>query len=141
MLEIAKSYTLPSPLGVVECFVDLCSDGSLFKVILYSLGRGVLGYAIAVVIGILFGLLLHRSDFLRKNLKPFILGLQTLPSVCWVPFSILWFGLTTEAILFVVIMGACFSVAISVDNAIRNVPPIYIKAARTLGASKSQLYR
>ena len=141
VLEIAKSYTLPSPLGVVECFVDLCSDGSLFKVVLYSLGRGVLGYAIAVVIGILFGLLLHRSDSLRKNLKPFILGLQTLPSVCWVPFSILWFGLTTEAILFVVIMGACFSVAISVDNAIRNVPPIYIKAARTLGASKSQLYR
>lgn len=141
VLDIAKTYTLPSPLGVLECFIDLCSDGSLFKVVLYSLGRGVLGYFIAVVIGILLGLFLHRNETIRKNLKPFILGLQTLPSVCWVPFSILWFGLTTEAILFVVVMGACFSVAISVDNAIRNVPPIYIKAALTLGANKSQLYR
>lgn len=141
VFQIAKSYTLPSPLGVLECFIDLCSDGSLFKVIFYSLGRGILGYVIAVGIGIVLGLLLHRNEWLRKNMKPFILGLQTLPSVCWVPFSILWFGLTTEAILFVVIMGACFSVAISVDNAIRNVPPIYIKAARTLGANRKQLYR
>lgn len=141
VLKIVKSYTLPSPIGIIECFIDLCSDGSMFKVIFYSLGRGVWGYAIAVVIGVLLGLLLHRKEWLRKNLKPFILGLQTLPSVCWVPFSILWFGLTTEAILFVVIMGACFSIAISVDNAIRNVPPIYIKAARTLGANESQLYR
>lgn len=141
VFQVAKSYTLPSPLGVMECFVDLCSDGSLFKVVLYSLGRGVVGYAIAVAAGILLGLLLHHHEYLRKYLKPFILGLQTLPSVCWVPFSILWFGLTTEAILFVVIMGACFSVAISVDNAIRNVPPSYIKAALTLGANKKQLYQ
>ena len=70
-----------------------------------------------------------------------LLGLQTLPSVCWVPFSILWFGLSTKAILFVVVMGATFSISISVDNAIKNVPPIYLKAALTMGAKKSQLYK
>ena len=57
------------------------------------------------------------------------MGIQTLPSICWVPFSILWFGLTQTAIIFVVIMGSAFSMAIAVDNAILNVPPIYKKAA------------
>ena len=69
-----------------------------------------------------------------------MLGVQTLPSVCWVPFSILWFGLSTKAILFVTVMGSAFSIAISVDNAIKNVLPIYTKAALTMGASKRQIY-
>ncbi len=83
---------------------------------------------IAVIIGVILGLLINRSRYLQKNLKPLVLGIQTLPSVCWVPFSILWFGLSTQAILFVVVMGAAFSIAISVDNAIKNVQPIYTKA-------------
>ncbi len=77
---------------------------------------------------------------MQKNLKPVVLGIQTLPSVCWVPFSILWFGLSTNAILFVVIMGSAFSISISVDNAIKNIQPIYAKAALTMGASRKQMY-
>lgn len=141
VLEVVKSYTLPSPLGVAERCIELLEDGTLVQATISSLGRGFVGYVIAVVIGVLLGLLLHQVKYLQKNLKPIILGMQTLPSVCWVPFSILWFGLSTEAILFVVIMGATFSIAIAVDNAIKNVPPIYIKAALTMGAKKSQLYR
>ena len=67
--------------------------------------------------------------------------MQTLPSVCWVPFSILWFGLTQQAIIFVVVMGSAFSMAIAADNAIHNVPKIYKKAALTMGASSRQIYR
>ncbi len=141
VLEIAKPYTVPSPFGVGECFVELCKDGTLLQATANSLVRGIIGYAIAVVLGAVLGLIIHRSKYLQKNLKPMILGMQTLPSVCWVPFSILWFGLSTEAILFVVIMGATFSISISVDNAIKNVPPIYTKAALTMGATKTQLYK
>lgn len=141
VLEICKFYTVPSPMGVGQRFMELCKDGTLIQATINSLGRGVVGYAIAVVLGILIGLIINRSKYLQKNLKPMILGLQTLPSVCWVPFSILWFGLSTKAILFVVVMGATFGIAIAVDNAIKNVPPIYIKAALTMGAKKSQLYK
>lgn len=68
------------------------------------------------------------------------MGIQTLPSICWVPFSILWFGLSQTAIIFVVVMGSAFSIAIAVDNAINNVPPIYKKAALTMGANQKQVY-
>ncbi len=141
LLELCKPYAVPSPIGVGERFVDLCSDGTLLEATGNSLLRGIAGFAIAVVIGVVLGLLIYQFKYLQKNLKPVILGIQTLPSVCWVPFSILWFGLTTQAILFVVIMGSAFSIAIAVDNAIKNILPIYTKAALTMGANKSQLYR
>lgn len=141
LLAICKSYSVPSPIGVAECFVELCSNGTLFAAVGNSLLRGFAGYLIAVGIGIVVGLLINHFKYLQKNLKPIILGIQTLPSVCWVPFSILWFGLSTQAILFVVVMGSAFSIAISVDNAIKNIQPIYIKAALTMGAGKRQLYR
>ena len=140
MLEVFRPYAVPSPLGVGETFIELCHDGTLFEATGYSLLRGIGGYLIAVIIGVIIGLLINHFSYLQKNLKPLILGIQTLPSVCWVPFSILWFGLSTQAILFVVVMGAAFSIAISVDNAIKNVQPIYTKAARTMGATKRQLY-
>lgn len=140
-LELFKPYAIPSPLGVAECFIDLCKDGSLLEATGNSLLRGIVGFFIAVFIGLILGLVINHFKYLQKNLKPIILGVQTLPSVCWVPFSILWFGLSTQAILFVVVMGSAFSLAIAVDNAIKNILPIYSKAAMTMGASKSQLYR
>lgn len=140
LLDVFKSYAFPSPFGVGERLIELCSDGSLLKATGQSLLRGIAGYAIAVVIGIALGLLMNHFKYLQKNLKPIVLGVQTLPSVCWVPFSILWFGLSTEAILFVVVMGSAFGIAISVDNAIKNIDPIYVKAAKTMGAGKRQLY-
>ena len=62
------------------------------------------------------------------------LGLQTLPSVCWVPLALLWFGQTETAMLFVVVMGTLWSVQIAVDNGVRNVPPIFRRAALTMGS-------
>lgn len=135
-----KPYAVPSPLGVAERFISLCKSGTLAEATINSLARGIAGYLIAVIIGIIIGLLINHFNYLQKNLKPVVLGIQTLPSVCWVPFSILWFGLSTNAILFVVIMGSAFSIAISVDNAIKNIPTIYIKAALTMGADKKQMY-
>lgn len=140
LLEIFKSYSFPSPLGVGERLVALCSDGSLLEATGQSLFRGVAGYAIAVLIGVALGLLINHFAYLQRNLKPVVLGVQTLPSVCWVPFSILWFGLSTQAILFVVVMGSAFGIAISVDNAIKNIDPIYVKAAKTMGAGRRQMY-
>lgn len=140
LFAIFKSYAVPSPVGVGRRFVELLSDGTLIKATANSLLRGIIGYLIAVGIGLVLGLIMNHFRYLQKNLKPVVLGVQTLPSVCWVPFSILWFGLSTKAILFVIVMGAAFSIAISVDNAIKNVEPIYIKAALTMGAGKRQLY-
>ncbi len=141
VMELWKPYSVPSPAGVVQSGWSLAKSGTLFSAMAKSLLRGAGGFALSVLIGVAFGLLLNHFPFLNRNMKPTILGLQTLPSICWVPFAILWFGLTDSAIIFVVVMGSAFSIALAVDDGIRNVPPLYIKAARTMGAGKGDLYR
>ncbi|MEY8427267.1 ABC transporter permease [Lachnospiraceae bacterium 46-15] len=135
-----KSYAMPSPLGVVESLGKMLGNGTLWKATAYSLRRVVLGFVISLVAGTLLGILISSSDYFNRNLKPLLNGVQSLPSVCWVPFAILWFGLGEASILFVIVIGSTFSVSLAIENAIQTVPPIYIKAAQTMGAGKRQLY-
>ncbi|MDD6212133.1 MAG: ABC transporter permease [Clostridiales bacterium] len=139
--SIVKPYAVPNPLGVVESFLRLASDGTLIRAVGYSMMRAVIGFCISIVIGSLLGILILQFPFLRRNLKPMILGIQTLPSICWVPFAILWFGLKESAIIFVIVMGSAFSIALAVENGVNNVPPVYIKAAKTMGVTPINMYR
>lgn len=135
-----KPYAFPNPLGVWNSLILLISQNALFNAIFFSLRRAFAGYFIAVLIGIVPGILMARFKPVARTLSPLILGVQTLPSICWVPFAILWFGLNESAIIFVIIMGSALSIAIAVDTAIRNVNPLYIKAAKTMGATGLNLY-
>lgn len=136
----AKPYAVPHPLGVWRSICALTMDGTLVSAVANSMLRVLIGFGISIVIGILFGILIIQSQYLERNLKPLILGIQTLPSICWVPFAILWFGLGESAIIFVVVMGSAFSIAIAVESGIKSVPPIYIRAAKTMGVSGQKLY-
>lgn len=138
---VIKSYAVPSPIGVWKSLVRLVTDGTLFAAVAKSLLRAVTGFAIAIVIGTVFGIIIINSEYMCRNLKPVILGIQTLPSICWVPFAILWFGLGESAIVFVVVMGSAFSIALAVESGVKNVPPVYIKAAQTMGIGTFDLYR
>ncbi len=139
-LHLWKSYAIPSPVGVWLAFLKLVGNGTLIHSFASSMGRAGLGFLLSVVLGVWLGLLITASPCLNRNLKPLFLGIQTLPSICWVPFAILWFGLNEGTILFVVVMGSSFGIALSVENALHSVDPLYIKAARTMGASTRDLY-
>ena len=139
-LQLWPSYVLPGPLTVLGALAGGIQSGQYIQGALVSLGRLAIGYAISLLAGGLLGLLIGRFRWLEETLGSLILGLQALPSVCWLPLAIVWFGLTEQAILFVVVMGALFSITLGVVNGIRNSPPIYLKAARTLGTRGSALY-
>lgn len=140
ILKWWKPYAIPNPKGVFDVFIYMVKDGSLFLSIIYTLKRAFIGYAISIIIGLILGLFVTRFKFADKNIRPLILGMQTLPSICWVPFAILWFGITESSIIFVIIMGSTFCVAMAVENGIKNVNPLYIKVAKTMGANERQLY-
>ncbi len=122
---------IPATFGLVS---DGSVDGVLFPAIWVTMKRLLLGYAIGVVVGVPLGLLTARFKWASDTIGVVGLGLQTLPSVCWVPLAILWFHQTEAAMQFVVIMGTLWSVQISTDNGVRNVPPIYQRAAQTMGS-------
>lgn len=135
-----KFYAFPSPLGVINTFISMLQGKALAIALLVSLKRGILGFFISMIIGFLMGMLLILIPFLNRNLKAVILGLQTLPSICWVPFAVLWYGINESAIFFVIIIGSTFAIALSVENAIQNTNPLYVRAAKTMGAKGTDLY-
>jgi NitT/TauT family transport system permease protein len=132
--NIWPDYLFPGPLAVLNALVNGFQNGQFLQASLLSLQRLGIGYAISLVIGVTLGLLIGRIRLLEETLGSLILGLQALPSVCWLPLAILWLGLTDQAIIFVVVMGALFSITLGVDAGVKNTPPIYLKAARNLGA-------
>src|SRR5215475_475447 len=125
---------LPSPLTVADYLWSAMLDGSLLEAAAVTVRRLLTGYAIGVLIGLPLGLLTSTSQFFEDTIGSMALGLQTLPSVCWIPLALLWFGQTESAMLFVVIMGTVWSVVIATDTGARTIPPIYARAARTMGS-------
>ena len=127
-------YIVPAPLEVGRYLAGAVKDGTLLDASVVTLKRLVLGYVFSLVAGVPLGLLNARFQALRDTLGLLGLGLQTLPSVCWAPLALLWFGQTETAMFFIVIMGSLWSVVLATDNGVRNVPPIYARAARTMGS-------
>jgi NitT/TauT family transport system permease protein len=137
MLVVWKVWSpvlLPDPKSVGVYLKSAVEDRTLFEALWVTLKRLLFGYFIGVVAGIPLGLLTARFRSAHDTIGVLALGLQTLPSVCWVPLALLWFGQTEVAMLFVVVMGTVWSVVISTDNGVRAVPPIYARAALTMGS-------
>ena len=139
-LRLWPSYVFPSMLSVGESLRLGLADGSYPLAIAVSLRRILMGYGLSLVIGIPLGLLLGRIKFVQDTVGTMVLGLQALPSICWLPLALLWFGLSEKAILFVVVMGAVLSVTLATADGVRNTPPLYLRAARTMGAQGLTLY-
>ncbi len=134
-LRIWSPVLVPSPLSVARYLGEAVMDGTLWDATLVTLRRLLLGYVFGIVLGLPLGLLTARFRVVSDTLGLVALGLQTLPSVCWVPLALLWFGQSEMAMFFVVVMGTLWSMIIATDNGVRNVPPIYARAARTMGSS------
>jgi NitT/TauT family transport system permease protein len=139
-LHVWPPYLVPSPQGVFDSLRSGFSDHSFWIAIAVSMKRIAIGYAVSVAIGIVLGLLLASSEFLEQTLGGLLVSLQSLPSICWLPMAVLWFGLSEKAILFVVVMGSVLSVTISMETGRKQVPKIYSLAGRNLGARGLKLF-
>lgn len=132
--EVWSPYVVPSPLEVVRYLWEALLDRSLLEGSVVTLKRLLLGYFFSLLVGVPLGLLNARFQVMRDTLGLLGLGLQTLPSVCWAPLALLWFGQTEAAMFFIVIMGSLWSIMLATNEGVRNVPPIYARAARTMGS-------
>jgi NitT/TauT family transport system permease protein len=139
-LKIWSPVLLPSPMQVVRYLEGAIVDQTLWHSTIITMRRLLTGYFFGLVVGLPLGLLTARWKILQDTLGTTALGLQTLPSVCWVPLALLWFGQTEAAMLFVVIMGTLWSVIIATDTGVRHVPPIYPRAALTMGSKRLHIW-
>lgn len=134
------TYLLPSPVMVVEAMWYGVQDHTIPIAIGVSMKRIVMGYLLSVVFGIGLGFLIATSDFLESTVGKLVLGLQSLPSICWLPLAVLWFGLSENAILFVTVMGSVLAISISTEIGLRHVPHILLQAGKNLGATGTKQF-
>ena len=132
---------LPSPWTVAQDLWAGLSSGEYNEPLVRTSVRAIVGFGVATVIGTLLGLAVSRWRTLRAAVGSLITGLQTMPSIAWFPLAIILFGLTEQAILFVVVLGAAPSIANGIISGVDDLPPSYLRAAKVLGARGVDLYR
>jgi NitT/TauT family transport system permease protein len=138
--EIWPKYLLPSPYMVLQALWYGLQDNTIPVAIGITVRRIMLGYLLSVVFGIALGFLIATSAYLESTLGKLVLGLQSLPRICWLPLAVLWFGLSESAILFVTVMGSVLAISISTEIGLRHVPHILLQAGKNLGANGSRQF-
>ncbi|MFG2459511.1 ABC transporter permease [Streptomyces sp. NPDC048523] len=133
--QVTDPYKLPAPSDVGGEIRAAWLRGTLLGYIWTSVSRGLLGFALALVIGTPLGLLVARVRYLRAAVRPVLSGLQSLPSVAWVPPAVIWLGLNNKMMYAVILLGAVPSIANGLMSGVDQVPPLFLRAGRTLGAT------
>ncbi|MGW2835132.1 ABC transporter permease [Streptomyces sp. NPDC001286] len=126
---------LPAPGAVWQVLRQAWLQGELLGYIWTSLSRGLLGFLLALAIGTPLGLLVARVRWIRAAISPVLSGLQSLPSVAWVPPAVIWLGLNNSMMYAVILLGAVPSIANGLVSGVDQVPPLFLRAGRTMGAT------
>ncbi|MFE6288132.1 ABC transporter permease [Streptomyces sp. NPDC057877] len=126
---------LPAPSDVWDELRQAWLQGTLHEYVWTSVSRGLLGFLMALAIGTPLGLVVARVKFVRAAIGPVLSGLQSLPSVAWVPPAVIWLGLNNQMMYAVILLGAVPSIANGLVSGVDQVPPLFLRAGRTLGAT------
>jgi len=125
----------PSLTQVFQTLYHGIVDGQILSAVGKSIGRLLIGFVIAITLGLFFGYLIWRSKFVEDTLGFLVTALQSIPSIVWFPLAIIWFGLNDISILFIVTIGATWTMTTSAASGFKNVPKLYQRVAKTFGSS------
>ncbi|MCI0685984.1 MAG: ABC transporter permease [Sporichthyaceae bacterium] len=136
LLEVRERHVLPAPVDVWQTLTDQWGEGNVQEAVSNSLRRGIVGFLASVVIGTVIGVIVARVRPIRTAVKPILTGLQIMPSVAWVPAAIIWFQLSDATYYAVVLLGAVPSIAIGLIAGVDQIPPLFHRVGRVLGARR-----
>lgn len=131
----------PKPFEVVRGIVELADKGLLLKYMVASLFRVTCGFALAVFLGVPFGLLLGWYGRAFQAFNPILQMLRPISPIAWIPIAILWFGVSDAGPIFLIFLASVFPITVSAIAAVQNMQPVYLRAARNFGLSRGQLFR
>lgn len=130
----------PSPFTVIDTLISGFTAGNYFVALVASLRRLIIGYTIAVTLGIVLGVITISNKTINETFGAFILALQSVPSVVWLPLALLWFRMGDTSIIFVVIIGGLWNMIMNTASGIKSVDPLLIKSGRNLGYKGVKLF-
>jgi NitT/TauT family transport system permease protein len=140
-VRISGSDIFPKPLEVLRGIVELIRKGLLLKYVVASLFRVTWGFALAVLVGVPFGLFLGWYGWAFQAFNPMIQMLRPISPIAWIPVAILWFKVTDKAPVFLIFLASVFPITVSAIAAVQNMQPVYLRAAQNFGLTQMQLFR
>lgn len=132
---------VPGPLDSVQKTFTLAADGRLGQPVAQTMGRLVLGFGLGILTAVPIGLAVGTNRVLDRAASPILLGLQSIPTIAWLPFAVIWFGLSGQAVLFIVWLGTSVPLAVSTVGAVKQIPPLLARASTVFGARGLFRYR
>jgi len=132
---------MPAPTDVFGALFRGFADLTLVFDLIASFRRLFIGMILGVIIGAALGVVLAKYKTADETLGTLVLALQSVPSIVWLPIAIMWFGLNETSVIFIIILGATFVMTINMRMGIKNVSPLYIRAAQTMGSKGMDLFR
>ena len=140
-VRFSGTKIFPSPLDVVRAIASLAEKSLLWSYIRDSLWRVAAGYVTAVLIGIPIGMMLGWFKTLERAVNPLVQLLRPISPLAWMPLAVIWFGVSNLAPMFLIFLATLFPIIVATANAVRNVPPMYLQAARNFGLSTPAILR
>jgi NitT/TauT family transport system permease protein len=131
----------PSPWSVMLGLGELAREGLLLKYTVSSLYRITWSFLLAVLVGVPLGLVLGWFSRAYEAINPLIQFLRPISPIAWIPLSILWFGVSEVAPMFLIFLASVFPITVSATAAAQNIQLVYVRAARNFGLSRLQLFR
>lgn len=134
-------YVLPPPYEIVELFFETLLDGTLFKHILISMQRVMLGFLAAAAVALILGVLVSISKNVEVTTRLILQVFRPIPPIAWIPLAILWLGIDEESKVFVIFIGSVFPILLNTIDGIRQIDKRYIEVSRTFEIPRLKLIR
>lgn len=144
VLKLKPDYVLPSPVQVVDAFVDKLTqktpDGAtLFGHILASLQVALSGYVLGAVVGIPLGIAMAWFRRIDLFVTPLFDLIRPVPTIAWIPLMILWFGIGLGAKAAIIFVSAFVPCVINAYSGIKQTKQVNLWVSQTFGASRNDM--
>ncbi|MEM8951337.1 MAG: ABC transporter permease [Pseudomonadota bacterium] len=139
--EWISPLTLPRPSDVLQTFQELYQSGLLFKHLLPSLTRLVIGAAIGVSIGIATGVLIGLFSYIRAGLSPLIAAIFPIPKIALLPLFVIWFGIDEGSKYALIAFGTFTPTVVATYGAVDNVDRSLIRMGQSFGLTWLSIVR
>jgi ABC-type nitrate/sulfonate/bicarbonate transport system permease component len=141
VVDLFNPILIPSPGAVFQVGLDMLRSGELLSHIFASLSRVVQGFVLASIMGVVMGVAVSRSTTLSSLFEPIVEMFRPIPSLAFLPIFVLWFGIGEMSKVVFIAYATFFPVFTSTAIGVRQIDPVLLRAAATLGASKSDIFR
>lgn len=131
---------IPSPFKVASSFYVHLAEPVFYTHIFVSIRRILIAYGLAVLLGVVIGLVVGRSRLARAAVLPYIEVVRPIPAVAWIPLAILMWPTEESSIIYITFLGALFPIILNTIHGVEQTPEVMIRAALSLGANKLQVF-